>query len=48
MLNERLAGLDFYPTPVSAGPFVAVPYVAIHGTVTSGVKKLCDGSMRDL
>jgi hypothetical protein len=31
ILNERFAGLDFYPTPLRARPAVAVPYVAIHG-----------------
>ena len=35
MLNERLTGLDFYATPLSPGPPMAVPYLAIHRDATS-------------
>jgi hypothetical protein len=40
MLSERLAGFDFDLTPASARPFVAVPYVAIHGNKTFARQKL--------
>jgi len=41
MLNERLARFDFDLTPASAGPFVAIPYVAIHVNALLP-QKLCD------
>jgi hypothetical protein len=42
MLNERFAGLDFYTTPFSASPAVAVPFVATHGNKTSARQKSCE------
>jgi hypothetical protein len=37
-LNERFTGLDFYSTPFSDRPVVAVPYVAVDGESASWQK----------